>query len=97
MGDDPAERRLVAGAARRPGASGAGTAIHWQWPWRRPATNTIRFWRSVRPETTETAGEAIGLSLVYSGNFLAEAEVDLYGTTRSRSGSTRQHLLGPRA
>lgn len=40
----------------------------------------------VRPETTEAAGEAIGLSLVYSGNFLAEAEVDLYGTTRVRVG-----------
>jgi len=39
-----------------------------------------------RPATTETAGEAIGLSLVYSGNFLAEAEVGLYGTTRVRIG-----------
>ncbi|MGH2511539.1 MAG: alpha-galactosidase [Candidatus Limnocylindrales bacterium] len=36
--------------------------------------------------TTETAGEACALSLVYSGNFLAEAEVGLYGTTRLRLG-----------
>ena len=40
----------------------------------------------VRPSTSEDGGEAIGLSLVYSGNFLAEAEVDLYGTTRARIG-----------
>jgi alpha-galactosidase len=39
-----------------------------------------------RPTTTETRGEAYGLSLVYSGNFLAEAEVGLYGTTRARLG-----------
>ncbi|HSK52960.1 MAG TPA: alpha-galactosidase [Clostridia bacterium] len=39
-----------------------------------------------RPETTEAQGEAIGLSLVYSGNFLGEAEVDLFGTTRVRLG-----------
>lgn len=35
-----------------------------------------------RPETTEFSGEAIGFSLIYSGNFLAQAEVDTYGTTR---------------
>ncbi|MGH2465763.1 MAG: glycoside hydrolase family 36 N-terminal domain-containing protein, partial [Candidatus Limnocylindrales bacterium] len=39
-----------------------------------------------RSTTTETSGEAYGLSLVYSGNFLAEAEVGLYGTTRARLG-----------
>jgi alpha-galactosidase len=39
-----------------------------------------------RTTTTETAGEAYGFSLVYSGNFLAEAEVGLYGTTRVRLG-----------
>ena len=31
-------------------------------------------------------GEAYGFSLVYSGNFLAEAEVEPYGTTRVRLG-----------
>ncbi|HEY7589564.1 MAG TPA: alpha-galactosidase, partial [Candidatus Limnocylindrales bacterium] len=39
-----------------------------------------------RPATTEDRGEAIGFSLVYSGNFLAEAEVDPFGTTRVRVG-----------
>lgn len=39
-----------------------------------------------RPWTTEEAGEAIGLSLVYSGNFLAEVEVDPFATTRVRLG-----------
>lgn len=35
-----------------------------------------------RPHTTEKAGEAIGFSLVYSGNFLAQAEVDTHDTLR---------------
>ena len=39
-----------------------------------------------RPETTEAAGEAIGASLVYSGNFLAEVEADQYGSARVRMG-----------
>ncbi len=39
-----------------------------------------------RPATTESAGEAIGLSLVYSGNFLAEAEGDAFGGARLRIG-----------
>ena len=39
-----------------------------------------------RPATTEAAGEAIGMSLVYSGNFRAEAEVDAFGTVRARVG-----------
>jgi len=39
-----------------------------------------------RATTTETAGEAYALSLVYSGNFLAEAEVGPFGTTRVRLG-----------
>ena len=39
-----------------------------------------------RTSTTEEQGEAIGLSLVYSGNFLAEAEVDSFGTARVRVG-----------
>jgi alpha-galactosidase len=39
-----------------------------------------------RPSTTEESGEAYGLSLVYSGNFLAEAEVDQFQTTRLRIG-----------
>ncbi len=39
-----------------------------------------------RPSTDEAHGEALGLSLVYSGNFLAEAEVDSFATTRLRIG-----------
>ncbi len=39
-----------------------------------------------RPATTEAAGEAYGFSLVYSGNFLAEAYVDPLATTRVRIG-----------
>ena len=39
-----------------------------------------------RPTTGEAAGEALSFSLVYSGNFLAEAEVDAFGTTRVRLG-----------
>ncbi|HEV8282438.1 MAG TPA: alpha-galactosidase [Candidatus Limnocylindrales bacterium] len=39
-----------------------------------------------RPETTEDHGEALGVSLVYSANFLAEAEVEPFGTTRVRIG-----------
>ena len=36
----------------------------------------------VQPETTEDYGEAYGISLVYSGNFLAQAEVDQFETAR---------------
>ena len=39
-----------------------------------------------RAATTEAAGEAIGCSLVYSGNHLAEVEVDPFGTARLRMG-----------
>ena len=35
-----------------------------------------------RPDTNEYQGEAIGFSLVYSGNFLAQAETDTHETTR---------------
>ena len=35
-----------------------------------------------RPTADETQGEAIGFSLVYSGNFLAQAQVDTQDTTR---------------
>ncbi|MFD1178235.1 alpha-galactosidase [Paenibacillus puldeungensis] len=39
-----------------------------------------------RKETTEFSGEAIGLSLIYSGNFLAQVEVDTYDVTRVMMG-----------
>ncbi|HEY7971267.1 MAG TPA: alpha-galactosidase, partial [Candidatus Limnocylindrales bacterium] len=39
-----------------------------------------------RAATTEGHGEAIGVALVYSGNFLAEVEVESFGTARLRIG-----------
>ncbi len=39
-----------------------------------------------RSTTTEAHGEAYGFSLVYSGNFIAEADVDPFDTTRVRIG-----------
>lgn len=39
-----------------------------------------------RPETTEHQGEVFGFSLVYSGNFLAQVEVDHYGVSRVTMG-----------
>ena len=39
-----------------------------------------------RPEATEHSGEVYGFSLVYSGNFLAQAEVDSYHVTRVMMG-----------
>ncbi|SDU05812.1 alpha-galactosidase [Verrucomicrobium sp. GAS474] len=38
------------------------------------------------PKADERQGEVYGLSLVYSGNFLAQAEVDQMGTTRVQIG-----------
>ena len=35
-----------------------------------------------RPETTELSGPVLGAALVYSGNFLIQAEVDTYDVTR---------------
>ena len=35
-----------------------------------------------RPQTTEHSGEAIGFSLIYSGNFLAQVEVDNFHVAR---------------
>lgn len=45
-----------------------------------------------RPETTETQGEAMGFSFVYSGNFLALAEVDNYDMTRILMGIHPQNF-----
>lgn len=39
-----------------------------------------------RAETTESDGEVYGFSLVYSGNFLAQADVDTYNVTRVTMG-----------
>lgn len=40
----------------------------------------------LRPRADEDDGEVYGLSLVYSGNFLAQAEVDQFGTLRANLG-----------
>ena len=39
-----------------------------------------------RPETTEFSGPVLGAALVYSGNFLIQAEVDTYDVTRMQLG-----------
>ncbi len=39
-----------------------------------------------RPTADEFQGEVLGISFVYSGNFLMQAEVDCYGTTRLLAG-----------
>ena len=39
-----------------------------------------------RPETTEFSGPVLGAALVYSGNFLIQAEVDTYDVTRLQLG-----------
>lgn len=39
-----------------------------------------------RPNTTEQSGEVIGISLVYSGNFRIQAEVDAFDVTRITAG-----------
>ena len=52
----------------------------------RPAPSTTRSSRSAGRRPTRPHGEAIGFSLVYSGNFLAEVEVEPFGTARARLG-----------
>lgn len=44
------------------------------------------FMALVRPDTTEHTGQAYGFSLIYSGNFLAQVEVDTYQVTRAMLG-----------
>jgi alpha-galactosidase len=44
------------------------------------------FFALLRKEATETHGEVYGFSLVYSGNFLAQVEVDQFHTTRASIG-----------
>lgn len=48
-----------------------------------------------RPETTENSGEVLGFSLVYSGNFLAQAEVDTYDVTRVTLGIHPENFSWP--
>ncbi|HFD1635914.1 TPA: alpha-galactosidase [Enterococcus faecium] len=46
------------------------------------SANFNPFFALKRPETTEQLGEVIGFSLVYSGNFLGQVEVDTYDVSR---------------
>jgi alpha-galactosidase len=70
----PVERALVPGRHAISSTRGASSRQH----------NPFLALR--RPTTDESHGEAFGFSLVYSGNFLAEVEVDEYATTRVRLG-----------
>lgn len=45
-----------------------------------------------RPHTDDFQGEAYGFSLIYSGNFLAQAEVDEYKVTRVQLGINPFHF-----
>lgn len=63
-------RRLVPGIQSIGSARGASSPNH------------NPFIALLRENADETAGEVYGFSLVYSGNFLAQAEVDHYGRTR---------------
>lgn len=50
-----------------------------------------------RAATTEDAGEAWGIALAWSGNFLAEADVDAHRTTRLRIGEHPDAFAWPLA
>lgn len=67
-------RRLTAGSQSVESRRGASS--HQQNP----------FFALVSPQATQTTGEAYGFNLVYSGNFLASAEVDQFATTRLSMG-----------
>lgn len=44
------------------------------------------FFALLSPDATETSGEVYALHLVYSGNFLAQAEMDSFGNVRAQLG-----------
>ena len=70
----PVRRRLTYGEQGVSSRSGASSA------------QASPFMALVRPETTERAGEALGISFIYSGNFLAAVNVDQFGTARALMG-----------
>ncbi len=67
-------RRLAKGVTSVSSSRGASSAMH------------NPFFALKRPETTENLGEVYGFTLIYSGNFLAQAEVDAYDVTRAMIG-----------
>ncbi|CAM3935829.1 alpha-galactosidase [Alkalicoccus chagannorensis] len=69
-----AERPLHEGVQKISSARGTSSAQH------------NPFLALKRPETTEESGEVFGFHFVYSGNFLAQAEVDHYDSTRVTMG-----------
>ena len=82
------ERPLVVGRQSISSSRGHSSAVH----------NPFLALR--RPWTTEDHGEALGVALVYSGNFLAEVEAEPFGTARLRIGiepDTFAWRLGPGA
>ena len=44
------------------------------------------FFALMQPQTTENAGEVYGFHLIYSGNFLAQTELDQFGNARAQIG-----------
>ncbi len=97
----PAERHVGARASRRRAAARPGPPVD-----RQPARRLGPRARSLRsscagPPRPRSAGEAYGFSLVYSGNFLAEAEVepvrDDPGPDRDRSRRLRAGPSSPGA
>ncbi len=67
-------RKLEKGVQSVSSARGASSAMH------------NPFMALKRPNATENSGEVLGLTLIYSGNFLAQAEVDAYDVTRMMIG-----------
>ncbi len=63
-------RKLAKGVQSVGSTRGASSAMH------------NPFLALKRPTTTESSGEVYGFTLIYSGNFLAQAEVDPYDVTR---------------
>ena len=56
------------------------------------------FFALAAPQTTETAGEAYGITLLYSGNFAAELELDQFNLLRAQIGineRTFEWVLAP--
>lgn len=73
------ERHIIRNALRNGGQcieSRRGSSSHAQNP----------FIALARPNTDENQGDVYAMSLVYSGNFLANTEVDMYGNSRMQIG-----------
>lgn len=82
-----AERRKLNHSIQRI-ESGRGLSSHQHNP----------FFALVTPDATETAGEAYGVALLYSGNFSAEIELDQFDQVRTQIGinpDTFEWKLGP--